>query len=179
MDETTHGFSRKVLDRALTIEFDVIDFSKYGGTPLREQEIEIPWAGLSQFTNSNELDLLSSILSPVLNLLEKWNTVLAQTSFRIAYRTINESLLIAGSLSGQPVEMILDWIAMTKLLPRLEGDENKLGMDRVGEEASFIDDIIADWSSRFGVFWQGSHSKRKLDFMSQRLKRSGYTSFWP
>ncbi|MDP2791333.1 MAG: DUF3578 domain-containing protein [Rectinemataceae bacterium] len=179
MDETTHGFSRKVLDRALTVEFDAIDFSKFGGTVLGESEDEIPWTGLSSFTDSKEIGLPSEVTSEVLNFLEKWNAVLAQTSFRIAYRTINESLLIAGSLVGQPVAKILDWIAMTKLLPRLEGDENKLGMDREGGEASYIDDIMADWSARFGAMWPGSHAKRKLDFMSQRLKRSGYTSFWP
>lgn len=179
MDETTHGFSRKVLDRALTVEFDAIDFSKFGGTALGESEDEIPWTGLSPFTDSKEISLSSEVASAVLDFLEKWNAVLAQTSFRIAYRTINESLLIAGSLSDLPIAKILDWIAMTKLLPRLEGDENKLGMDRDGEEASYIDDIIADWSVRFGMQWSGSHSQRKLDFMSQRLKRSGYTSFWP
>jgi hypothetical protein len=179
MDETTHGFSRKVLDRALTVEFDAIDFSKFGGTALEDGEDEIPWTGLSSFTDSKEMELSSDVTSAVLAFLENWNAVLAQTTFRIAYRTINESLLIAGSLSAQPVEKILDWIAMTKLLPRLEGDENKLGMDREGEEASYIDDIIADWTVRFGAAWLGSHAKRKLDFMSQRLKRSGYTSFWP
>lgn len=179
MDETTHGFSRKVLDRALTVEFDTIDFSKFGGTVLGDSEDEIPWMELSPFTDSQEISLPNEVTSAVLNFLEKWNDVLAQTSFRIAYRTINESLLIAGSLAGQPVEKILDWIAMTKLLPRLEGDENKLGMDREGDEASYIDDIMNDWALRFGDMWNISHAKRKLDFMSQRLKRSGYTSFWP
>jgi len=179
MDETTHGFSRKVLDRALTVEFDAVDFSKYGGTVASGIEEAIPWSSLSPYTKSDDLDLRDETRRVVLDFLERWNAILDQTPFRIAYRTINESLLIADSLSHETIEKSLDWIAMTKLLPRLEGDENKLGMDREGNETSYIDELESEWSVRFGNFWEKSRTKRKIDFMRGRLKRSGYTSFWP
>lgn len=179
MDETTHGFSRKVLDRAITIEFDAVDFSKYGGTAASNTKNAIPWTRLSPFTKSDDVELNDNTRLSVLDFLERWNAILDQTSFRIAYRTINESLLIANSLSTETIEQSLDWIAMTKLLPRLEGDENKLGMDREGNEKSYIDELETEWSVRFGEFWETSRTKRKIDFMRGRLKRSGYTSFWP
>lgn len=180
MDETTHGFSRKVLDRALTVEFDAVDFGRFGGAPAGEGRArDIPWGGVSSVTDSRDLDIDEGMRSAVLGLLESWNGILAQTPFRIAYRTINEALLIAGSLPEAKAGEVLDWVAMTKLLPRLEGDEDKLGLDRDGGEVSFFEKLGEDWQERFGDVWAASRSKAKLDFMSLRLKRSGYSSFWP
>jgi len=182
MDETTHGFSRKVLDRALTVEFDAVDFSKYGGTPLDGvPPTELPWIGLSAYTDANTLPADPSTKEAVLSLLESWNAILDQTAFRIAYRTINESLLIAASLEGEHEAGTLDWVVMTKLLPRLEGDEEKLLAPRKGAEVeqSFLDRLEIDWQSRFGDSWQASRTCRKLQFMKNRLTHSGFTSFWP
>ncbi|HCM28465.1 MAG TPA: hypothetical protein DIC34_18360 [Treponema sp.] len=179
MDETTHGFSRKVLDRALTIEFDEVDFGIFGGTPSGSHADAVPWTGLLAATSSDDVEIDPETRTAVLGMLERWNGILDGTPFRIAYRTINEGLLIASSLADRPLAERLDWIAMTKLLPRLEGDEDKLGMDRDGREASYLDDVVADWTNRLGPYWESSRAKRKLDFMRSRLKRSGYTSFWP
>jgi hypothetical protein len=180
MDETTHAFSRKVLDRALTVEFDAVDFGPFGGARIEgHASASVPWNSISSVTDSRDLDLAESIRSAVIGLLESWNEILAQTPFRIAYRTINEALLIAASLPDAKIGEVLDWVAMTKLLPRLEGDEDKLGLDRDGGEDSYFDRLCRDWQARFGDAWAGSRSKAKLDFMSLRLKRSGYSSFWP
>jgi hypothetical protein len=180
MDETTHAFSRKVLDRALTVEFDAVDFGLFGGARIDgHASASVPWDGISSVTDSRDLDLDEGMRSAVIGLLESWNGILAQTPFRIAYRTINEALLIAGSLPDAKIGEVLDWVAMTKLLPRLEGDEDKLGLDRDGGEVSYFEKLGQDWQVRFGDAWAGSRSKAKLDFMSLRLKRSGYSSFWP
>jgi hypothetical protein len=179
MDETTHGFSRKVLDRALTVELDSIDFSVYGGTSISGYTSEVPWTKLSSVTSALDVSIPEGNKTTVLELLERWNELLDGTPFRIAYRTINESLLIAASLPDRPLEEALDWIAMAKLLPRLEGDEDRLGMDRDGREESYLDEIVADWSVRFGNMWEGSRAKRKIEYMKSRLARSGYTSYWP
>ena len=130
-------------------------------------------------SDARELEIPAERAEAVRALLAKWNEILDQTAFRIAYRTINESLLIAASLADRDPATSLDWIAMAKLLPRLEGDEDRLGFDRDGESASYLEELAKDWSERFGVAWGGSRAKRKLDFMTMRLKRSGYSSFWP
>jgi len=180
MDETTHGFSRKVLDRALTVEFDAVDFSRYGGKLVEGHAGNaLPWGGLSTVTDADDLELETTRKSAVIDLLESWNSILAQTVFRIAYRSINEALLIAGSLAEAPIGEVLDWIAMAKLLPRLEGDEDKLGLDRDGAESSYLERLSEDWKGRFGDAWDMSRSKAKLELMASRLRRSGYTSFWP
>lgn len=96
MDETTFSFSRKVLDRAMTIEMN---------------EVEL-YTGLN--TNSdNELGYISSDLigiaaegrdiyadnqlmcNEVIAYLEHVNEVLNATPFKIAYRTRNDFLLYA------------------------------------------------------------------------------------
>ncbi|MEI8094647.1 MAG: hypothetical protein WCG80_10560 [Spirochaetales bacterium] len=171
MDETTHGFSRKVLDRALTIEFDDVDFGLYGGTQLADELTTVlPWTSLGHLTDVNDFPAPPSAKAEVLDFLEHWNLKNAQTPFRIAYRTINESLLIAGSLEGKPAGEVLDWVAMTKLLPRLEGDADKCAV---------LDTLLADWPAKFGESWKDSRSQRKLLAMQERLKRTSYTSFWP
>ena len=181
MDETTHAFSRKVLDRAITVEFDEVDFQVFRGSGEGDEgEARLPWTGLSSVTDARDLDSLpAESLEAATGLLEAWNRILDQTAFRIAYRTINESLLIAASLADRPLVEALDWIAMAKLLPRLEGDEYKLGADRDGEEGSYLDSIAKDWAGRFGAEWAASRAKRKLEFMQVRLRRSGYSSYWP
>lgn len=180
MDETTHGFSRKVLDRAITVEFDAVDFSKYGGSLVEgHAATALPWNTLSAITDAEEVNLDEANKMAVISFLEAWNKILSQTAFRIAYRSINESLLIANSLADYPIGEVLDWIAMAKLLPRLEGDEDKLGLDRDSTESSYLERLCEDWKNRFGEAWEKSRSKAKLDQMAARLRRSGYTSFWP
>jgi hypothetical protein len=178
MDETTHGFSRKVLDRALTVECDAVDFSLFGGTPLEPWEwTDLPWTALSAVTNADDLDIAADAKRGVVAFLERWNRTMSQGPFRIAYRTINESLLIAGSLPDKVLGEVLDWVAMTKLLPRLEGDKDKL--QSLADEGTVLDQLIADWPALFGTSWEHSRAKRKLEFMTGRLEKSGYTSFWP
>jgi len=180
MDETTHGFSRKVLDRALTIEFDEVDFGRFRGEP--EELATIPWDSLSPYTDSNDVELSEQRRDAVLDLLEKWNEILDQTAYRIAYRTINESLLIAYSLPNASDAEILDWVVMAKLLPRLEGDEEKLRSAELADDGNFLSYLQlleTDWKDRFGDVWAGSKTCRKLTFMQNRLTRNGYTSFWP
>lgn len=179
MDETTHGFSRKVLDRALTVELDSVDFSRFGGTPADAPRIAVPWTKLSAVSSSSEIEMPEAHRGAALGILEKWNGIFEGTAFRIAYRTINESLLIAASLADLPEADALDWIAMAKLLPRLEGDEDRLGYDRDGDDGTYLDAVASDWSGRFGDAWEGSRAKRKLEFMTSRLRRSGFTTYWP
>lgn len=179
MDETTHTFSRKVLDRALTVEFDDVDFSKFGGSALDpELKIELPWSGLSSVSDANDLNFEPPAKQNVLDLLERWNQMMAFGPFRIAYRTINESLLIAASLAEKSAGEVLDWVVMTKLLPRLEGDEEKL-RSVTDENKSVLDHLLEEWPERFGETWDRSRTHRKLLFMLRRLKQSSYTSFWP
>ena len=154
MDETTFSFSRKVLDRAMTIEMNEVDLN--GGLDSRYERI-------------GKL---------------KVNEKLEGTPFKIAYRTRNEVLLYvvnnlpynkddAGKDIPQQdvINRALDEITSMKILSRIEGDSDKIG--------SLLDDLKKVVEEQLGEQYDKdkSVSLKKLDEMKKRLS-SGYTSFW-
>ncbi len=192
MDETTHAFSRKVLDRAMTIEFDEIDLSGVMSGASEDPSPLGPLPVLCPYTDATELSISESVRTAVIGLLEQWNTAMADTPFRVAYRTANEGLILAHFKGEEKLAESLDEILMMKLLPRLEGDAEKLGCDdghksSVSEDQAFpsgarntlLESVWILAKSSLGDHWESSKSKRKLHYMAKRLSRSGYTSFWP
>lgn len=219
MDETTHAFSRKVLDRAFTVEFEPHDVCKSFAGEEEEDPVlgmNVNWAEakfsassfLSTVTNAsikgeqdperpNLLIVTDPVKSKVTGLITDWNTVMQETPYRVAYRTLNEALLhVAAKAQGKTgeeeedaINKALDDILMMKLLPRLEGDADKLGCNAVklSEKDSFPADASSTllakiWESLLTHLedaWPASKSRKKLLYMAKRLSRTGYTSFWP
>ena len=90
---------------------------------------------------------------------------------------------------------------MCKLLPRIEGDSDKLANESIEQSllvklseilkiqlASIWDGFDGDANARPDLFREkddGSvitiscRSKKKIDWMQNRLTQSGFTSFWP
>ena len=111
------------------------------------------------------------------------NDVLANTPFRVAYRTRNEFLIYvvnAIRMAGKDTDRNkviaedLDEVTSMKILSRIEGDKRKVHFldelrDRIKTGLDSIDN--GDRSEEHSV------SLAKIDTMSERLK-SGYTSFW-
>jgi len=94
MDETTFSFSRKVLDRAMTIEMNEVDL--HGGLTKRHESIGK--LGNAELVGSavEGVDVYSDytdICDIALRYLQKVNDVLEGTPFKIAYRTRNDFLL--------------------------------------------------------------------------------------
>lgn len=210
MDETTHAFSRKVLDRAFTVEFDPDDIvNSYRGNNSVDPIFGVELADGQTLPTSAILSTLTSgkdVPDPVRKevdaLIETWNAVMDETPFRVAYRTLNEALLYAASKhaaeaneerKGLAIKRALDDLLMMKLLPRLEGDADKLSCDEVAlpKEDSFPTEarnsLLAKLWGRLppilGEAWNATEppckSKKKLRYMAKRLARTGYTSFWP
>ena len=94
MDETTFSFSRKVLDRAMTIEMNEVDL--HGG--LTERNERIGKLGTAELVGSavEGVDVYNdytNVCDIALDYLQKVNDVLEGTPFKVAYRTRNEFLL--------------------------------------------------------------------------------------
>jgi hypothetical protein len=110
MDETTHGLSDKVLDRAFTIEFWDIDLGQYPG-----------W-GKERLPDGQE----AKVRSLLTDLME----VLKPARLHFAWRVVDDlmSLLESAHLMGVKTEFkeLLDSYVMAKLLPKLRGDDNQL-----------------------------------------------------
>ena len=93
MDETTHGFSRKVIDRALSFDFGEFfpnnfdEFSDFGKPQSRNKRLIYPiWsqARKADLATTCDADGLQTIA-----FLKAVNSVLKNTPFELAYRALN------------------------------------------------------------------------------------------
>jgi len=184
MDETTHQFSRKVIDRAMTFEMNEADFDSYFEDKVTLNYVDEPLASslfLARNVSGNkaieEIDNLNDqFKANVAGTLKALNLALENTPFKIAYRVQNELVLyFAELLREQPeasqddlLAAALDDIMMMKVLPRIEGDDELLGTRSNGTLNNL---------ATFAV--NLPKSSKKIEEMITRLERSHFTSFWP
>lgn len=188
MDETTFGFSRKVLDRSFVIEFSTVSLSSVN--PLGEVEKSEAWpvarwrqAGLSlaEHPNHNHEDV-----GRVISALETINQALAPLQMQVGYRVRDEIAMFVLSAHDCPDSFVggdesvinpLDLAIAMKVLPRIQGTGPAL---RTG-----IEQLIA-WAdpqdataSTTGIETESfPFCADRLRMMLQRLDDTGFTSFW-
>ena len=206
MDETTHGFSRKVIDRAFTIDFGL--FFENNFDEFFDGQPNIQPLTFSTVTDAREPGLFNgseSFRDQSINFLTEVNSVLKGTPFELAFRALNELLLSVhcfNPTSERELAAVWDDFLMTKVLPRIEGDSDKLSLpdtdftssdnnvlsalQNVLERDSAFNQILA--SERTDFFRTDSNGDalniacRSIDAikrMQTRLETNGYTSFWP
>jgi hypothetical protein len=140
MDESSHGFSRKVLDRAFTIELSDIDLRNLRLQEDEERsEITSPnkWPVEAWFPRAITLGSLQNIteeekkqISRAVDALTSINGFLNQAQLQVGFRTRDEiALFLIHSLellphfitrSGEKVDP-LDLAILMKVLPRIIG----------------------------------------------------------
>lgn len=188
MDETTFSFSRKVLDRAMTIEMNKVDL--FSG--LTEQHEQIGKLGEKELigTAVEGVDVYEGykdVCEKALTYLQAVNNAL-DTSFKIAYRTRNDFLLYVvnnlpynkdeqgNDLSEEfVIARALDEITSMKILSRIEGDDTKVTNTFLDNLKKTIEEGLKSIYEDFKT--EDSVSLLKLKEMKQKLV-SGYTSFW-
>jgi hypothetical protein len=205
MDETTHGFSRKVIDRALTFDFGsffphrFVDFFKPGW-----QLRPLTFSLLSQADISN----LSTVVADPdgaasMAFLTAVNAVLHDSPFELAYRALNELLLLVvcfAPIDKAELAAVWDDFLMCKVLPRIDGDSDKLALfsDDPLDNLSLLDALAVCLEQQLADIWSGERlewfmlakgltkplttqcrSRVKLLWMKNRLQHNGFTSFWP
>lgn len=196
MDETTFSFSRKVLDRAMTIEMNDVDL--YGGLTHRYEQIGKVSSEHLVGNAVEGVDVYESnkdVCDVVINYLQEINKKLEGTPFKVAYRTRNEFLLyIVNNLSynkddsGEELSLdfviarALDEITNMKILSRIEGDETKVSAGFLTELENTIKRSLEAISHESFAKEQTENTHKsislaKLSEMKKRLS-SGYTSFW-
>lgn len=185
MDETTFSFSRKVLDRAMTIEMNEVDL--YGGLTSRHEQIgKLNFEDLvgDKVEGVDVYHENQEVCNQAILYLQEINAVLEGTPFKIAYRTRNEFLLyVVNNLpyrkNSQGLEMTqnevvaraLDEIISMKILSRIEGDEEKVKAELLASLKEVVSKMLPE------NMRDSSVSLAKLDEMEKKLS-SGYTSFW-
>lgn len=189
MDETTFSFSRKVLDRAMTIEMNEVDL--YGGLTGRHEEIGKIGNNELVGTAVEGVDVYSEnkdVCDIAIGYLSKLNEILEGTPFKVAYRTRNEFLLyVVNNLpyckdkegkelpEGYVIARALDEITSMKILSRIEGDDTKVKESLLDNLMDAIKDGLSEIAGEENPV--ESVSIAKLKEMKDRLN-SGYTSFW-
>ena len=189
MDETTFSFSRKVLDRAMTIEMNDVDL--HGG--LTERNEKIGKLGKAELIGKavEGVDVYADnkeVCEMVLTYLDAVNAVLNGTPFKVAYRTRNEFLLyVVNNLPYNKdendtdldqryvVARALDEITSMKVLSRIEGDDTKVSDEFIDRLSKTIEEGLKEVSGEEHTI--ASISLAKLKEMKAKLA-SGYTSFW-
>lgn len=211
MDETTHGFSRKVIDRALSFDFGAFFPNDYGDffTPTScNKRLSYPiWSHASKADLASTFDADGT---ETVAFLSAVNAVLKNTPFELAFRALNELLLAVASNQPQDdltLKAVWDDFMMCKVLPRIEGDTDKLTTSNRKDLLEELSVVLADqlapiWQAEQGdknqrpdlyrenIVADGAteeekvlripcRSKAKLQWMSDRLASATFTSFWP
>lgn len=202
MDDTTHQFSRKVIDRAFTIEmnggnladmFDKNDTLQYQEQPLPWEVIKPDFVRAQDVLDTFEEDR-EAIKNKAPELLNGINQedIFGNTPFRVNYRVMNEMILYFATLRTRNKEVSADellntafmTILLQKVLPRVEGDEKALHCDDGGHSV-----ILAKLKSFLSANFMAENSPsstsdiydeliKKIDEMERRLEDTYFTSFF-
>ena len=201
MDDTTHQFSRKVIDRAFTIEmngdelskmFDARDSLTYQTHPKELDEIKPLFIKAKEVLDFYPNDAII-IKEEVPKMLNKINGegILKDTPFRVSYRVQNELILYYaairphGELNEDQIIPYLQEsfmaVLLEKVLPRVEGDEKALRCKEDGYSEilnnlkKYICELNPDEAVRSEIC---KTLIAKLNEMNERVKNSYFTSFF-
>lgn len=193
MDETTFSFSRKVLDRAMSVEMNEVDYDKF----LSGESEQFPL-----LTDMNELlvnrpqraaEVTEEIESEaVIAYLKDVNTLMEGTPFKLGYRAANEAMLYVAACkkfagSDYALANALDEFTLMKILSRIEGDDSRLGIAdddpriaTLGIEASeqhtsLLTCLKVIVHKHIGA---SSETEKKIDQMCNTLEREHFVSYW-
>jgi len=208
MDESTYGFSRKVLDRAFTLEFSEINLDLWG-IEFDESPGIKKWPVERWFPRAISLNGLKDIsdeekqkIDEVIEVLTEVNTILTQAQLQVGYRVRDEvalfvlhaediidSFVTTDKMQVNPLDLALQM----KILPRIIGGSTPIrkvvlqllgwavnGSKTISEEDA--QKLVEDWDKNGRLtFLDNARYPRtaaRLCLMWERLENEGFTSFW-
>jgi hypothetical protein len=193
VDETTHGFSPKVLDRAFVIEFENVDLEGFRtnalaqGTGAAELPKELPSYEL--VTRAH----FAALRATAHEHLKAINGILEPARLHVGYRTASEIALFVERyipmLPGRTPEVAereaLDAAVLQKILPRINGNRPRLELPLVRlalylrdatAPGSVVDaDTTVEPGAAFPTF---PASFRRTVEMLETLRGFGFVSFF-
>jgi len=201
MDETTYPFSKKVLDRANTLEFNYIRLQDYAASS-ESSELQQLERLSARFLRSDYLQLKEAyadhteLVQRTTKKLVEVNAILEEIHSHIGFRVRDAVcfyLIYNNRFGLMTEEQAFDLQLLQKILPRIQG--SNLSVKRVliqllqmctGSRSGRIDDLLVDASELYKP-WRRSgetptalypQSARKLAYMLRRVEEDGFTSFW-
>jgi hypothetical protein len=208
MDESAHGFSRKVLDRAFTLELSDVDLNRWGQAATTSRSIA-PWPVSAWFPRATRLGELQGLTGDEQSLVERTietlttvNVFLSQAQLQVGYRTRDEVALFVlhandlaplfvttGGVAVDPLDLALHM----KVLPRLAGGSNAirsvilrlLSWSLDGQPAdpdADSRDVLQSWQhqGRPASLPTARYPRTaaRLCLMLERQENEGFTSYW-
>ena len=203
MADTTHQFSRKVIDRAMTIEMNGGNLrNMFGGSknleylPNKEQQ---KWqnAFIRRYVTADEVleahsDVAKELVEKLPAQLEEINKALKGTPFEVSYRVLNELTIMVGVMLDEgkglddAIAQSVNNILLMKILPRIEGDAEMFSLSReyktkdIKEPLTDAESDNNDTEEKAeAVKEHQPTAKDKIQEMIDRLNNQEFTRFWP
>ena len=196
MDDTTYQFSRKVIDRAMTIEMnevnlnDMFNIEKPDALSYREDVVDKGWFfapfaqsnNVLQQMNNDERELLTEKIKTTIGQTDADGTttpdsleaILGKTPFRIAYRVVNELILHFYALRC--------WENKDTEFEELYNKAlDNILMMKVLPRIEGNEDLVKEPLAQLATWTEVAYPKAnaKIVEMRERLELSHFTSFWP
>lgn len=196
MDETTFPFSKKVLDRANTIEFSYVDLNpdfsleaeETEGIELGNDFLKAEYIVLKTDVDAADYDYISKVCME----LQDINRILQDANAHVGYRVRDE--IVFYMLNSEKAKLLsyeeaLDNEIMQKILPRIQGS------------GAAIKELLCDLFKKFAGDYSGisqdsawkqmktyietneknckyKKSAEKICYMMRRFEEDGFTSYW-
>lgn len=199
MDETTHPFSKKVLDRVNIIELVEVALDNYGvfnmednvdGQALLPHNVPASFLRNEYCVLNDCLPQKKAIVDEVVAILKNVNDILQPVNLHVGYRVRDEIcfyMIYNREFGLIEKDKAFDWQLLQKVLPRIQGSSRKIyevlinlfelctnfsleSNEGATEEARNILENLAV------IRWP--RSARKIAYMLGRYEEDGFTSFW-
>ena len=182
MDETTFSFSRKVLDRAMSIEMNEVNYDAFlAGTTEDDIPVLTDINNLLVDRPIKALEVKNDIDGDrIKEYLKSINAILEGTPFKLGYRAANEAILYVAASKAfgkDNVAEALDDFTLMKILSRIEGDSSKL---KTANGECILESLSNFFNSEEGILSElkSSTALAKLRSMKLILERDHFVSFW-
>ena len=195
MDETTFPFSKKVLDRANTIEFNKVNLKYNFHIDLDEVEFKERIYS-NEFLKSNYLKISQckdnkDIAIKVIDELIKINDILEKYNQHFGFRVRDEIvfyMIYAVKNNIFDFDKAMDYCITQKILPKIHGSNsdileilvkifNILNDSKFNAE-DYLDENTLKEMAKISKESNYKLSSEKLLYMIRRFVRDGFTTFW-
>ena len=194
MDETTFPFSKKVLDRANTIEFSYVDlipdfdeeYDYVDAIPQKNEFLVTEYLTLKSDVDVKDKDLILKVCEE----LQDINIILQKANVHVGYRVRDE--IVFYMLNNSNAELLkyeeaFDFEIMQKILPRIQGSSGavkemlcelfkKFAGDYTGLSQASVSEQMQEYINSNNCKYR--RSAEKICYMMRRFEEDGFTSYW-
>lgn len=194
MDETTFPFSKKVLDRANTIEFSFVDLmpdlmtadAAFSPVLIHNDVLKTQYIVLNTDCTADP-----EFVTGICEELQRINRILQKANAHVGYRVRDEIVfyLLNNKNAGEPLsrDEAMDLEIMQKILPRIQGSSAAVGtlLKEMYRFCMNADIVPEENGNGLGARMldhaeQGRYprSAGKIGYMMTRFEEDGFTSYW-